>query len=256
MPNNELRVIPIPNIPLIKPGDDLGAMIARSIAEADIQLQAGDIVVLAQKIVSKAEDRFVCLRDVTPSARALELAALTHKDPRQVEVILWDTAEVIRAKPNVLIVQHKAGFISANAGLDHSNVAAEADEMVLRLPADADASAARIRAEIVELTGQRPAVLIIDSHGRPWRIGTTGVVIGVAGMKPVQDLRGQPDLFGTALLHTEVGIGDQVAAAASLIIGQTTELCPAVIVRGVAFEADDSARACDVLRDKTMDLFR
>ncbi len=251
-----LKILPIPNIPLIAPGDNIAELIADALAADGESLRAGDILILAQKIISKAENRFVDLKTVTPSARAIELAEITRKDPRQVEVILWDTAAVIRAKPGVLIVQHRAGFISANAGLDHSNVAPESEELVLRLPVDSDASARKIRARLAARTGQNPPVLIIDSHGRPWRIGTTGVVIGVAGLKPVQDLRGQPDLFDNELQHTEVAFADQLAAAASLVMGQATEACPAVIVRGIAFEPNDSARAADVLRAKEHDLFR
>lgn len=252
----KLSFIPIQGLPIVVPGDDIAELIAAALTADGQTLQAGDIVIIAQKIVSKAENRFVDLKSITPSMRAMELAKITRKDPRQVEVILWDTAEIIRAKPGVLIVQHRAGFISANAGLDHSNVAPETDQIVLRLPADSDASARRIRAGLEKLTGQNPPVLIVDSHGRPWRIGTTGVAIGVAGLKPVQDLRGQPDLFDNKLQHTEVAFADQLAAGASLVMGQTTEACPAVIARGIAFESEDSARAADVLRAKEHDLFR
>ncbi len=248
------HLLPLP-LPLISPGDDLGRLIVEALKQTDTRLLPGDILLLAQKIVSKSEDCFVKLSDVTPSAQAIELAAITRKDPRQVEVILWDAAEIIRARPGVLIVQHKAGFISANAGLDHSNVGTE-DNLVLRLPADSDASARRIRNRLNDLTGLRPPVLIIDSHGRPWRIGTSGVVIGLSGLKPVQDLRGKPDLFGTPLQHTDVGFADQLAAAASLVMGQADEACPVVITRGIEYEADEDARASDILRDREMDLFR
>lgn len=251
-----LTFIPINGLPIVAPGHNIAALIAASLKDNGQSLLDGDIIIIAQKIVSKAENRFVDLKTVTPSPRALELAALTRKDPRQVEVILWDTAEVIRAKPGVLIVQHRAGFISANAGLDHSNVAPETDEIVLRLPADSDASARRIRAGLEKITGQKPPVLIVDSHGRPWRIGTTGVVIGLAGLKPVQDLRGHPDLFGNRLQHTEVAFADQLAAGASLVMGQATEACPVVIARGIDYQPDESARAADVLRAAENDLFR
>ena len=253
---NTLQLLPIPGIPLIEPGDDLGSVLADALARAGLTLQAGDILLVAQKIVSKAENRFVSLRDVTPSARARELAALTGKDPRQVEVILWDTAEVIRARPGLLIVEHRAGFICANAGVDHSNVAPAGAELLLRLPADADASARRLRDRLAEKTGLRPPVLVIDSHGRPWRIGVNGLVIGLAGLKPVRDLRGQPDLFGVPLRHTDVAFADQLAAAASLVMGQRDEGCPAVIARGLRYEADETARAADILRPRESDLFR
>ena len=251
-----LQLIPVPNIPLISPGDDLADVIVKAMAHNGQTPAAGDIVVIAQKIVSKSENRFVKLRDVTPSAQALELAVVTGKDARQIEVVLWDTAEIIRAKPRVLIVEHRCGFICAHGGVDHSNVAPGEEETVLRLPADADASAARIRAGLAELTGQRPPVLIIDTHGRPWRIGATGVVIGLSGMKPVQDLRGKPDMFGVPLAYTDVGIADQLAGAATLVMGQTTNACPVVIARGLAYEADDTARTRDSLRPKSADLFR
>lgn len=253
---NRLELIPIPNFPLISPQTDLGRVIAETLAENGLALQAGDILLLAQKIVSKAEDCFVKLSEVRPSARAKELAAITQKDPREVEVILWDTAEVIRTRARLLIVEHRNGYICANAGLDRSNVAPEEEEVVLRLPQDPDASAAHIRTRLAELTGQRPPVLIIDTHGRPWRIGVAGVVIGLAGLKPVLDLRGQPDLFGRRLQHTEVNFADQLAAAANLVMGQAAEACPAVIARGLVYEPDDHARARDVLREKKMDLFR
>ena len=253
---NTLQLLPIPHLPLIAPGDDLGLIIAGTLARNGQALQAGDILVLAQKIVSKAENRFVRLSEVSPSARAMELAAITQKDPREVEVILWDTVEVVRVRPNLLIVEQRNGYICANAGLDHSNVAPDEAGLVLRLPEDPDASAARLRARLAELTGQRPPVLIIDSHGRPWRLGVTGVVIGLAGLKPLMDLRGRPDLFGRKLLHTEVNLADQLAGAASLVMGQAAEACPAVIARGLVYEADDFARARDVLRDQKVDLFR
>jgi coenzyme F420-0:L-glutamate ligase/coenzyme F420-1:gamma-L-glutamate ligase len=253
---NVLQFLPVPNLPLIAPGADLGAVIVGAMTQNEQVFLAGDIVLVAQKIVSKAENRFVKLSEVTPSERAIELAALTDKDPRLVEVILWDTAEVIRAKPGVLIVEHKAGFISANAGVDRSNIAPAEEEMVLRLPADADASAARLRDRLARLTGRRPPVLIIDSHGRPWRLGVVGVVIGLAGIKPVWDLRGQPDLFGVPLKHTTVGAADELAAAASLVMGQTAAQCPVVIARGLVYEADETTRLRDVIRDKERDLFR
>lgn len=250
-----LQLIPLPAIPLIQPGDDLAAIMAHSLRQAGLHLANTDIVVLAQKIVSKAENRFVNLTEVTPSAQALELARITGKPAAMVEVILWDTAEIIRAKQDLLIVAHKLGFISANAGVDHSNVSARPN-MLLRLPANPDASARTIRQRLAELTGARPSVLIIDSHGRPWRWGTVGVAIGLSGLAPVQDLRGAPDLFGEPLTRTDVGFADQIAAAASLLMGQAAEGCPVVIVRGLPFTPNDSACAAQVLRPKEGDVFR
>jgi coenzyme F420-0:L-glutamate ligase/coenzyme F420-1:gamma-L-glutamate ligase len=252
---NDLRLIPLPDIPFIQPGDDLAGLIFASIQKTGLTLTDEDIVVIAQKIVSKAEGRFVRLAEVTPSARARELAEITGKPAEQVEVILGDTAEIIRARKNVLIVEHKLGFISANAGVDHSNVSCE-EGVLLRLPQDPDASARAIRQRLAELTGVRPPVLIIDSHGRPWRKGTVGVTIGLSGLAPVQDLRGTPDLFGQPLKYTDVGLTDQIASAASLVMGQAAEGCPVIIVRGLPFTPDEQAKAADVLRPKETDLFR
>jgi coenzyme F420-0:L-glutamate ligase/coenzyme F420-1:gamma-L-glutamate ligase len=282
-------------IPLVKPGDDLGALIVESVratplrtsvsfreesgvgsqesascllspdscplsvgsaADADLALTDDDILVVTQKIVSKAENRFVDLQTVQPSARALELAALTQKDARLVEVILWDAGEIVRAVPKVLLVRHRLGFVCANAGVDVSNVAGPELDMVLRLPADPDESARRLRTRLQELTDASPAIVISDSHGRPWREGTVGVAIGVAGLLPVQDLRGVPDLFGRKLQITTVGFADQLAAAASLVTGQADEGLPVVLVRGLLYGRSEDASAHDLLRPPGSDLFR
>ena len=252
---NSLCLIPLPNIPLIKPGDDLAGLLFTATQQAGLTLSDTDIILITQKIVSKAENRFVRLAEVTPSAQARELAAITGKPAEHVEVILWDTAEVIRARKDVLIVQHRLGFISANAGVDRSNVSVE-EGVLLRLPADPDASARAIRQRLVELSGACPPVLIIDSHGRAWRRGTVGVTIGLSGLAPVQDWRGQPDLFGHPLQYTDVGLADQLAAAATLLMGQAAEGCPVVVARGLSFTPDENAWAADVLRAKENDLFR
>ena len=251
----DLSFFPLAGIPLVEPGDDLGLLLAEAANAANLSLSHGHILVIAQKIVSKAENRFVRLREVKPSPHALELAQITGKDPRLVEVILWDTAEVIRAVPHVLIVAHHQGFICANAGVDHSNVGPE-DDLVLRLPADPDESARRLRARLRELTAAAPAVIVNDSHGRPWREGTAGVAIGLAGLAPVQDLRGQPDLFGHQLQITTVGFADQIAAGASLVMGQADEGLPAVLVRGLAHQPTENATAHQILRSPETDLFR
>jgi coenzyme F420-0:L-glutamate ligase/coenzyme F420-1:gamma-L-glutamate ligase len=251
-----ISLIPLPGLPLVRPGDDLAALMAHSLAAAGLRLGDDDILVVTQKIVSKAENRFVDLRTVQPSPQAVELAGRTQKDPRLVEVILWDTVEVVRARPGVLIVRHRLGFISANAGVDRSNVAELGRDLVLRLPADPDESARRLRASLRELTGAAPALLIADSHGRAWREGTVGVAIGLAGLVPVQDLRGQPDLFGYHLQYTTVGFADQVVAAASLVMGQAGEGRPAVLVRGLAYERGEDTSARQILRPREMDLFR
>jgi len=251
----QVQLIALPNIPLVNPGDNLAQLIADASRSLQPALATTDIVVVAQKIVSKAENCYVRLADVTPSARAQELAQLTGKPAELVEVILQDTAEVIRARPGLLVVQHKLGFISANAGVDHSNAAAEPG-LVLRLPANPDASARAIRRGLAEQLGVEPPVLVIDSHGRAWRIGTVGVAIGVSGISPVQNLRGAPDLFGEPLQYTDVGFTDQIAAAASLLMGQAAEGCPVVIVRGLPFTPDNQATAAAVLRPKETDAFR
>jgi coenzyme F420-0:L-glutamate ligase/coenzyme F420-1:gamma-L-glutamate ligase len=250
-----LQLIPLPHIPLIQPGDDLAGLILEVGRSLDLLLTANDVLVIAQKIVSKAEGRLVKVAEVTPSAKALELAGITGLPAAYIEVILWDTADIIRTRKNLLIVEHRLGFISANAGIDQSNVGPEAG-LLLRLPEDPDASAAAIRRRLADLAGVRPPVLIIDSHGRPWRLGTVGVTIGLSGLAPVQDLRQVLDLFGRPLQHTEVGFTDQIAAAATLLMGQAAEGCPVVVVRGLPFTSDEAARAADVLRPREMDLFR
>ncbi len=255
-PAEAISLIPLPGLPLVRPGDDLAALMAHSLADAGLLLDDEDILVVTQKIVSKAENRFVDLKTVQPSPRAVELAERTQKDPRLVEVILWDTTEVVRARPGVLIVQHRLGFISANAGVDRSNVAEPGRDVVLRLPADPDESARRLRARLHDLSGAAPALLIADSHGRAWREGTVGVAIGLAGLVPVQDLRGQPDLFGYQLQYTTVGFADQIVAAASLVMGQAGEGRPVVLVRGLAYARAEDASASQILRPREMDLFR
>lgn len=253
--SNILQLIPLFDIPIVQPGDEVAELILEATEKIGVTIVETDVVVITQKIVSKAENCFVRLADVTPSRRALELAEITNKPAELVEVILWDTAEVIRAQPGILIVAHKLGFISANAGLDHSNASPEPG-MYLRLPPDPDASARAIRQRLKELTQANPPVLIIDSHNRPWRLGTTEMVIGLSGLAPVQDLRGTPDLFGEPLKSSDVGLTDLIAAASSLLMGQAAEGCPVVIVRGLSFTFDDEAVAADVLRPKEMDLFR
>lgn len=252
---NSVTLTALPNIPLVQPGDDLADLIFTAIQAAGLTLAETDIVVIAQKIVSKAEGRFVRQAEVTPSAKAIELAQITGYPPTYIEVILGDTAAIIRAKKGLLIVEHRLGFISANAGVDQSNVGAEPD-LLLRLPQNPDGSARTLRRRLAELAGVSPPLLIIDSHGRPWRWGTVGVTIGLSGLAPVQDCRGMPDLFDRPLQRTDVGLADQIAAAASLLMGQAAEGCPVVIGRGLPFTFDETARAADVLRPKELDVFR
>jgi coenzyme F420-0:L-glutamate ligase/coenzyme F420-1:gamma-L-glutamate ligase len=249
-----LELLAIPHIPLIQPGDDLPGILLAAAAAAGMDWRDGDVLVLAQKIVSKAEGRLVHLPEVTPSPHALELAAVTGKDPRLVELILGESVEVLRARPGLLVVEHRLGFVCANAGVDQSNVAGS-DEWALLLPADPDASARRLRDAIRESAGAELAVIVSDSHGRAWRFGTVGVAIGVAGLHPLSDLRGQPDLTGRPLQITEVGTADELAAAAGLLMGQAGQGTPAVLARGAAFAAGEG-RLRELLRPKQHDLFR
>ena len=225
-----------------------------------LDLMRGDILVIAQKIVSKAEGRRVFLESVKASPEAKELASQTQKDPRLVQLILDESAEVIRSRPGLIVVEHRLGFISANAGIDHSNVD-EQEGWVLLLPKDPEASADAIRARFEETSlaqlgvRTRLGVLIIDSHGRAWREGTVGVAIGVSGLPGVVDLRGRRDLFGRELRATTVGAADELAAAASIVMGQAGEGCPAVHVRGFPYPLRQG-RLSELLRPKEMDTFR
>jgi coenzyme F420-0:L-glutamate ligase/coenzyme F420-1:gamma-L-glutamate ligase len=254
MNTSSLTLRALPGLPLVKPGDDLGALLANGLTQAGIAPSDGDVLVLAQKIVSKAEGRHVDITTVTPSARATELAAAVDKDPRLVEVILSESRRVVRHRVNVLIVEHRLGFVMANAGVDHSNVGTD-EETVLLLPRDPDASAARIRAELAARFDVAPAVIIADSFGRPWRRGIVGVAIGAAGLPALVDQRGRPDLFGRKLRVTETALADEIAAAASLVMGQADEGIPAVVVRGLAWSSEPT-NAATLVRAPDEDLFR
>jgi coenzyme F420-0:L-glutamate ligase/coenzyme F420-1:gamma-L-glutamate ligase len=236
----------------------LADILVNSLNETNIQLQDGDILVIAQKIVSKAEGRMVNLATVTPSQKAIDLAERTQKNARAVELILQESNEVVRTRTGTIIVEHKLGFVCANAGIDHSNVAGEGDaveEWVLLLPQDPDLSCRKMRDEVKSRTGKSIGVLIIDSHGRAWRNGTVGVAIGVAGLPALEDLRGQQDLFGFTLRITQVGVADELAAAASLVMGQAAEGTPVVHVRGFPYPLRDGSLK-ELIRPKEQDLFR
>jgi coenzyme F420-0:L-glutamate ligase / coenzyme F420-1:gamma-L-glutamate ligase len=255
---SSLTLTTLENFPLIRRDDNLADIIVRSLKDTRLELQDGDILVIAQKIVSKAEGRMVNLADVTPSQRALEFAESTQKDPRMVELILQESNEVVRTRTGTIIVEHRLGFICANAGIDHSNVAGEGDlveEWVLLLPQDPDNSAGRMRDGILSRTGRKVGILIIDSHGRAWRNGTVGVAIGVAGLPTLEDLRGVQDLFGFTLRITQVGVADELAAAASLMMGQAAEGTPVVHVRGFPYPLRDGSLK-EIIRPKEQDLFR
>lgn len=246
---NPVAVLPVPGLPEVRAGDELGAIIAAAAEPAD-----GDIVVVAQKVVSKAEGRQRRLAEVEPGPRASELAASLGKDPRLVELILAETERIVR-RERVLIVETRGGLICANAGIDSSNVGG--DDEVLLLPADPDASARRLRAEIAVATGRRIAVVVSDSFGRPWRVGQTEVAIGCAGIDPVDDWRGRSDRDGRELAATEIAVADQLAAAADLVRDKAAGI-PAAIVRGRAelVTADDGPGARALQRAREEDLFR
>jgi coenzyme F420-0:L-glutamate ligase/coenzyme F420-1:gamma-L-glutamate ligase len=251
----QLTLVALPGIPHIQPGDDLARLIVASLESAKIALAPADVLVITSKLVSKAEGRFVDLRTVTPSSRALEVAGITHKDPRLVELILAESTGISRMRGEVLIVRHRLGFTLANAGIDHSNVGREGEEWVLLLPEDPDESARRIRESLGTLTGVVPGVVISDSHGRPFRLGTVGVAIGLAGFPATWDMRGQRDLFGRVLRVTVTGLGDELAAAAGLVTGQGAEGLPVVLVRGMHLPPGDGC-AADLIRPSDQDLFR
>jgi len=249
--SSRVELIAAAGIPMVKPGDDLVPMVCDGLALAGTAIEDGDVVVLAQKIVSKSEGRFVSLDTIVPSARASEIARVVLKDERLVELILRQSRRVVRMAPNVLIVEHQLGLIMANAGVDQSNVGSGA---VLLLPEDPDASAKRLRSRFRKVCGAEVAVVINDSFGRPWRQGAVGVAIGAAGVPSLSDRRGKPDLFGRPLEVTVVGLADEIASAASLVMGQGDEGIPAVVVRGLKF-GDKPRPAAAILRPAAEDLF-
>ena len=253
-----LTLTPLLGIPLIKPGDDLAQIILEGLKRSALTLVDGDILVIAQKIVSKAEGRLVNLNQVEPSAQAIELAIKAEKDPRIVELILQESNQVLRIRPGTIIVEHRLGFICASAGIDHSNVLGETgilEDWVLLLPFDPDTSASEIRTRLEAASGVRLGVLIIDSHGRAWRLGIVGTSIGISGLPGLVDLRGQEDLFGYHLQITQVGAADELASAASLVMGQAAEGTPVVHARGFTYPLRE-ASIKEILRQKDQDLFR
>lgn len=251
--SNALALIPLTGLPLVEPGDDVAALLFAAALRCAGGLQDGDLLVVAQKIVSKAEDRYVDLGTVVPSARALELAGPADKDPRLVEVILSESREVMRQRPGALIVEHRLGYVHANAGVDRSNVADP--DKVLLLPRDPDASARRLRERARSELGRDVCVIINDSAGRAWRNGIIGFAIGCAGFRPVVNRIGAPDLFGRKLEITEIAVADELAAAASFVMGQADEGIPAVLVRGARLEPSDEGMGA-LLRARERDLFR
>ena len=248
-----IRLVGLPGLPEVEPGIDLGTLLAGSLRDLSPPLERFDVLVVAQKIVSKAENRFVALTSVTPSERARELAEVTGKDPRLIEAILAESSEVLRAKPGVIVVRHRLGYVMAQAGVDRSNIGG--GDRVLLLPESPDDSARRLRETLARLLGVAPGVVISDSFGRPWRLGTTNVALGAAGVPALWDRRGERDRNGRPLESTEVAWADAVAAAAGLAMGEADEGIPCALVRGLCWNAPD-APALDLLRPIEEDLFR
>jgi coenzyme F420-0:L-glutamate ligase / coenzyme F420-1:gamma-L-glutamate ligase len=251
-----VALIPLRGIKLVEPGDDLGAIAVSAFAANGIVPEDEDVLVVAQKVVSKSEGRYVDVAAVQPSEEAIALAAEVDKDPRFVEVVLSESKRIVRYRPGLLIVEHRLGFVMANAGIDHSNVAAEnGGERVLLLPEDPDGSARAVREHVIRVFGKKIAVIISDSFGRAWRKGTVGVALGAAGLPALIDMRGRPDLFGRALQVTETGFADEIAAAAGLLMGQADEALPMVLVRGLSWSAPE-VPAATLIRPAEHDLFR
>ncbi|HWK66726.1 MAG TPA: coenzyme F420-0:L-glutamate ligase [Rhizobiaceae bacterium] len=255
MPTVSLSLHALAGLPLIEPGDDLADIIATALNESGLGLHEGDIVVVAQKVVSKAEDLYVDLDTVRPSAQALELAAKLGKDPRHVEVVLDESAEIVKVGPNVIVAAHKLGFVMANAGIDESNIEHGSSGRVLLLPRDPDGSARLIKERLDRSFGISCGVVINDSFGRPWRNGVVGVALGAAGMPALLDRVGADDLFGRKLKVTEIAVADEIASAASLLMGQANEGLPVVLVRGFR-ETAPARPAAALIRNRERDMFR
>lgn len=256
MRGKQLIFTALPDIPLVRPGDDIVAITLAGLSAAGVTLSEGDVIVVGQKIISKAEGRFVDLKQIHPSPEADALASETGKDPRMVELILRESVEILRKREGLIIVEHKLGFVCANAGIDRSNVMNEdGGEWVLLLPEDPERSARELCAGLQTASEVEIGVLIIDSHGRSWRMGTVGVCIGVAGFPAVVDLRGQKDLFGYSLQSTVIGLADEIAAGASALMGQAQEKLPLIHVRGLPYPLREGSLS-EILREKELDLFR
>ena len=249
-----LTAFAIPAIPLIRSGDDIVDIILARAAAADMQIQDGDVLVVASKIVAKAEGRYLRLSEVCPSERADALAAETGKNPRLVELILQESNAISRKRLGVLVTEHRLGFVSANAGVDQSNIEA-GDDAALLLPRDPDGAAAAIRADIKARCSIDVAVIISDTHGRAFRVGNVGVAIGAAGLPAVKDLRGSRDLYGRMLEVTQLAYADLVASTAHLLSGEADEGLPAVVIRGLDLSAKHG-RAADMIRSAEHDLYR
>jgi len=251
---NAIKIIAVENLPLITKGDNIAELICSAAKKQNTPLQEKDVIVITHVAVSKAEGNIVNLDEVSPSARAKEIAQKTGKEPALVEVILRETKEIVRLGPNSLITETKNGIVCANAGVDRSNIKGERN--VVLLPKNADASAQKIRQKIKSLTGCDVAVIVSDTHGRPLRMGEINVAIGVAGIKPIRDRRGEKDLFGYVLKIKQTAVADELASAAELVIGQANEGIPVAIIRGYNYQTAENASATELTRPKEKDLFR
>ena len=251
---NKLTIYPVIGLPMVEAGDDIANLIIDALKRMAFSLHEGDIVVVAQKIVSKAEGRVVKLADVDPSPEAAELAVEIDKDPRLVELILQESTDLVRTAPGIIIVRHRLGHVTANAGIDQSNIDHTDGECALLLPEDPDLSASRLRESLKNKTASEAGVIVTDSMNRPWRLGTLGYAIGSAGIAVLDDRRGQSDIYGRKLQVTMSNRADAIAAAATLLMGETTERQPVVIVRGLPPEDSDQV-ARDCIRPIAEDLF-
>jgi len=253
--SKRVELLALETIPRIMPGDDLARAILAACDREGAGLLQDDVLVVAQKVVSKAEGRIARLADVEASPEALRLAQISAKDPRIVELILRESEAIVRCVSGLIIARHRLGVVLANAGIDQSNIGAgDEAEAALLWPLDPDASAERLRREIAERRGTTIAVIVNDSLGRAWRKGTVGAAIGLSGLAGVVDMRGRADLYGRTLRSTEVGQADEIAAAASLVMGQADEGRPVVIVRGLSYD-QRPASAREITRERELDLF-
>lgn len=253
---SRVEYIALDGLPQVQPGDDLAVLIKRALAGAELELQRDDVLVIAQKIVSKSEGRYVLLSDVQPSSQARELAEVVGKDARFLEVVLSESKEIVKWRRNVVIAAHRLGFVMANAGIDQSNIEhRDGEERVLLLPKDPDGSARKLKAALEEGDDINLGVIINDSFGRPWRNGVVGVALGAAGIPSLLSQIGVPDMFGRAMRVTEIAIADEMSSAASLLMGQADEGLPVVLVRGFKFDAPASP-ASALMRPKSQDMFR
>jgi coenzyme F420-0:L-glutamate ligase/coenzyme F420-1:gamma-L-glutamate ligase len=250
----QVKVIAVEGLPLIEPGDNLGELIVNAAKKQETPLQNKDIIVVTHVVVSKAEGNIINLDQVTPSERAKEIAKQTNKDPALMEVILRESSDIVRIGQNSIITETKSGTVSANSGVDRSNVSG--DRNVVPLPKNPNASAQKIRQEIKRLTGAEVAVIVSDTHGRPFRVGEINIAVGVAGLKPIRDRRGEKDLFGYVLRIKQTAIADELASAAELVIGQANEGIPVAIIRGYNYQSNDNIPPTELIRPKEKDLFR